>query len=82
VELKKSGRGWGIFSNIVGGKILTKDDLKEPLEQMHQFLLAKNIANEVSVHLCESVENSLVGQKTGNFQSMIFIGPVNCRYQE
>jgi signal recognition particle receptor subunit alpha len=65
----KSNRGWGIFSNFVGGKVLTKDDLKDPLEQMHQFLLAKNVANEVSIHLCESVEKSLVGQKTGNFQS-------------
>src|SRR5208282_67045 len=35
----KSNRGWGIFSNFVGGKVLTKDDLKDPLEQMHQFLL-------------------------------------------
>lgn len=66
----KSNRGWGIFSNFVGGKVLTKDDLKDPLEQMHQFLLAKNVASEVSVHLCESVERSLIGQKTGNFQSI------------
>jgi signal recognition particle receptor subunit alpha len=65
----KSNRGWGIFSNFVGGKVLTKDDLKDPLEQMHQFLLAKNVASEVSSHLCESVEKNLVGQKTGNFQS-------------
>jgi signal recognition particle receptor subunit alpha len=64
-----STRGWGIFSNFVGGKVLTKDDLKEPLEQMHQFLLAKNVASEISVQICESVERSLVGQKTGNFQS-------------
>lgn len=36
---------------------------------MHQFLLAKNVANEVSLHICESVEKSLIGQKTGNFES-------------
>jgi signal recognition particle receptor subunit alpha len=66
----RSGRGWGIFSNFVGGKVLTEEDLKEPLEQMNQFLLAKNVASEVSKHLCESVEKSLVGQKTGNFQSL------------
>jgi signal recognition particle receptor subunit alpha len=65
----KGNRGWGIFSNFVGGKVLTKEDLKEPLEQMHQFLLAKNVASEVSVHLCESVETNLIGQKTGNWQS-------------
>ena len=67
---RPSNRGWGIFSKFVGGKILTKDDLKEPLEQMHQFLLAKNVASEVSIHLCESVEKSLIGHKTGNFQSI------------
>jgi signal recognition particle receptor subunit alpha len=61
--------GWAIFRNIVGGKVLTDDDLKEPLEQMHQFLLAKNVAGEVSVHLCDSVKQSLTGQKTGSFQS-------------
>ena len=64
-----SSRGWGIFSNLIAGKVLTKDDMKEPLSQMHQFLLAKNVANEVSIHICESVEKSLIGQKTGSFQS-------------
>jgi signal recognition particle receptor subunit alpha len=71
IDEPKSNRGWGIFSNFVGSKVLTKDDLKDPLETMHQFLLAKNVANEVSLHLCESVEKSLIGQKTGNFQSTI-----------
>ena len=64
-----TNRGWRIFSNFVGGMILTKEDLKDPLEQMHQFLLAKNVANEVSVHLCESVEKSLIGQQTRSFES-------------
>ena len=31
----RSARGWGIFSNFVGGKVLTEEDLKEPLEQMN-----------------------------------------------
>ena len=80
----KPNRGWGIFSNFVGGKILTKDDLKYPLEQMHQFLLGKNIASEVSNHLCDSVEKTLVGQKTGNFQSTspFFSNPAEFRHQE
>ena len=77
-DTKQSTRGWGIFSNFVGGKVLTEEDLKEPLEQMHQFLLAKNVASEVSHHLCESVEKSLVGQKTGNFQSKPFFLRERC----
>jgi signal recognition particle receptor subunit alpha len=68
-EKKTANRGWSIFSNFVGGKVLTKEDLKDPLERMHQFLLAKNVANEVSLHVCESVEKSLIGQKTRNFES-------------
>jgi signal recognition particle receptor subunit alpha len=68
-EETPTNRGWRIFSNFIGGKVLTKEDLKEPLEQMHQFLLAKNVANEVSLHVCESVEKSVIGQKTGNFES-------------
>lgn len=79
----RSARGWGIFSNFVGGKVLTEEDLKEPLEQMNQFLLAKNVASEVSKHLCESVEKSLVGQKTGNFQSSTLLSErTNPRYQK
>jgi hypothetical protein len=49
-EETPTNRGWRIFSNFIGGKVLTKEDLKEPLERMHQFLLAKNVANEVSLH--------------------------------
>lgn len=57
----------GLFSNIVGGKTLTKEALANPLKGMQEHLLRKNVALEAAVRLCESVERDLVGMKTPNF---------------
>ena len=72
----KSSTGGGIgagafayFRNIVGGKVLTKADLEKPMAAMLDHLLKKNVAREAAIQVCETVEKSLVGQKTGNFQS-------------
>lgn len=59
----------GLFSNIVGGKTLTKEDLSKPLKGMQEHLLRKNVALEAAVRLCESVEHDLVGMKTPSFTS-------------
>lgn len=64
----------GLFRNVVGGKTLTKDDLAKPLKGMEDHLLKKNVAREAAVRLCESVEQDLVGVKTGNFTSKSSIG--------
>ncbi|RPB27490.1 P-loop containing nucleoside triphosphate hydrolase protein [Terfezia boudieri ATCC MYA-4762] len=68
-----SGIGAGAFAyfrNIVGGKVLTKVDLEKPMAAMLDHLLRKNVAREAAIQVCETVEKSLVGQKTGNFQSI------------
>lgn len=72
----KSSTGGGIgvgafayFRNIVGGKVLTKADLEKPMAAMLDHLLRKNVAREAAIQVCETVEKSLVGQKTGTFQS-------------
>lgn len=68
------GIGAGAFSyfkNFVGGKVLTKADLEKPMASMLDHLLKKNVAREAAIQVCETVEKSLVGQKTGNFQSKI-----------
>ena len=57
------------FRNFVGGKILTKVDLQAPMAAMLDHLLRKNVAREAAVQVCETVEKSLIGQKTGSFQS-------------
>jgi len=73
-KAKKSGIGAGAFAyfrNIVGGKVLTKADLEKPMAAMLDHLLKKNVAREAAIQVCETVEKSLVGQKTGNFQSKL-----------
>jgi signal recognition particle receptor subunit alpha len=60
----------GLFRKVVGNKILTKEDLEKPLKGMEDHLLKKNVAREAAVRLCQSVEQDLLGTKTGNFTSI------------
>ncbi|KKZ66569.1 fused signal recognition particle receptor [[Emmonsia] crescens] len=60
----------GLFRNIVGGKVLTKADLENPIKAMEEHLLKKNVAREAALRLCDGVEQELVGKKTGSFQSI------------
>jgi signal recognition particle receptor subunit alpha len=55
---------------LVGGKVLTKTDLEKPMAAMLDQLLKKNVAREAALQVCDSVEKSLIGQKTGSFQSI------------
>jgi len=59
----------GLFRNVVGGKVLTKEDLDKAMKGMEEHLLKKNVAREAAVRLCEGVEKELVGVKTANFES-------------
>ena len=59
----------GLFRNVIGGKVLSKDDLAKPLRGMEEHLLKKNVAREAAVRLCEGVEKELIGVKTGSFES-------------
>lgn len=59
----------GLFRNVVGGKVLTKEDLDKAMKGMEEHLLKKNVAREAAVRLCEGVEKELVGMKTGSFES-------------
>lgn len=59
----------GLFRNVVGGKVLTKEDLDKTMKGMEEHLLKKNVAREAAVRLCEGVEKELLGVKTGNFES-------------
>ncbi|KAM0804133.1 signal sequence receptor alpha subunit [Usnea florida] len=60
----------GLFRNVVGGKILTKEDLAKPMRGMEEHLLKKNVAREAAVRLCEGVERELIGVRTANFESV------------
>jgi len=59
----------GLFRNVVGGKVLTKEDLAKPMRGMEEHLINKNVAREAAVRLCEGVERELIGVKTGSFES-------------
>lgn len=61
-----------LFRNVVGGKVLTKDDLVKPMRGMEEHLLKKNVAREAVLRLCEGVERELIGVKTGSFESTAF----------
>ena len=61
----------GLFRNVVGGKILTKEDLAKAMKGMEEHLLKKNVAREAAVRLCEVVERELIGVKTGSFECMM-----------
>lgn len=60
----------GLFRNVVGGKTLSKQDLQQPLQQMQNHLLEKNVAREAAERLCTSVEVDLLNQRTASFTSI------------
>lgn len=59
----------GLFRNVIGGKVLTKEDLAKPMRGMEEHLLRKNVAREAAIRLCDGVERELTGVKTGSFES-------------
>merc|ERR1719233_2290806 len=68
-----SGKGGGmfsIFSNLVGNKALTREDLEPVLAKLRDNLIAKNVASEVAASLIESVMVKLEGSVMGTFQSI------------
>ncbi|KAK6537060.1 hypothetical protein TWF281_001262 [Arthrobotrys megalospora] len=64
------GGAMGYLRNFVGGKTLTKEDTDKAIAGVMTHLLEKNVAREAAVQICDSVQTSLVGQKTGSFQSI------------
>ncbi|KAK6351648.1 hypothetical protein TWF718_004802 [Orbilia javanica] len=64
------GGAMGYLRNFVGGKTLTKEDTEKAISGVMTHLLEKNVAREAAVQICDSVQTSLIGQKTGSFQSI------------
>ena len=66
----KSGGGmFSMFTNLVGSKALTREDLEPVLAKLRDNLIAKNVASEVAESLTESVMVKLEGSVMGTFQS-------------
>ena len=64
------GRLSGAFSNLVGNKQLTREDMDPILRQFAQNLMNKNVAQEVATSICRKVEANLLNQKTQTFTSV------------
>ena len=67
----KSGGGmFSMFTNLVGSKPLTREDLEPVLAKLRDNLISKNVASEVAESLTESVMVKLEGSVMGTFQSL------------
>nr|XP_022327645.1 signal recognition particle receptor subunit alpha-like [Crassostrea virginica] len=67
----KSGGGmFSMFKNLVGSKTLTAEDLQPALEKMRDHLIAKNVAGDIAVKLCDSVGAKLEGKVLGTFSTI------------
>lgn len=55
------------FFSTFTGKTLTPEDLEDVMEKFKQHLNSKNVADEISAKLCDSVAETLIGQKLGTF---------------
>lgn len=59
----KQGRGmFSMLQGLVGSKAITRSDLEPVLEKMRDHLIAKNVAADISIKLCESVAAKLDGK--------------------
>merc|ERR1711879_146805 len=65
----KSGGGmFSMFTNLVGNKAITREDLEPVLAKLRDNLIGKNVASEVAANLTESVMVKLEGSVMGTFQ--------------
>jgi signal recognition particle receptor subunit alpha len=53
----------GLFAQMTGQKVLTKQDLQAPIKEMHNLLTSKNVASDIASQICSKVQDSLVGKK-------------------
>jgi signal recognition particle receptor subunit alpha len=53
----------GLFQQVTGQKVLTKQDLELPLKEMHKMLTSKNVAGDIAQQICDKVEQQLLSKK-------------------
>ncbi|NIG61542.1 signal recognition particle receptor subunit alpha isoform X2 [Pontoporia blainvillei] len=56
------GGMFGMLRGLEGSKSLSREDMESVLDKMHDHLIAKNVAADTAVQLCESVANKLEGK--------------------
>lgn len=74
---KKTAKTRGFFArisdglkNITGNKVITDEDIESLLAKCKEDLMNKNVAEEISQRLCESIKKSLVDKRTQAFTSL------------
>ncbi|KAH0999471.1 hypothetical protein HUJ04_001361 [Dendroctonus ponderosae] len=74
-ESKKPAKGgmFSIFKGLVGSKNLTLADVNPALEKLKDHLIAKNVASDIAIKLCDSVAAKLEGKVLGTFDSVATI---------
>lgn len=50
------------FRGLVGNKNLTKEGMQPVLEKLRDHLIAKNVASDIALKLCDSVATKLEGK--------------------
>ena len=67
----------GLFSrlsssikNLTGNKVITNEELESLLDKFKEDLMSKNVAEEISQKLCDSIRINLVDKKTEAFTSL------------
>lgn len=61
---------FSVLKGLVSSKSLKTEDLEPALEKMKDLLIAKNVASDISISLCDSVRTKLEGKILGTFQSV------------
>ncbi|GCB64130.1 hypothetical protein scyTo_0004548 [Scyliorhinus torazame] len=71
-SVKKRGFGgmFGMLKGLVGSKSLAPQDMDPVLDKMKDHLIAKNVAADIAVRLCESVAKKLEGKVMGTFSTV------------
>ncbi|KAL5254907.1 hypothetical protein ACHWQZ_G014376 [Mnemiopsis leidyi] len=70
-----SGKSSGMFSflkniNFSTQQTVTSESLQPVLDKLKEHLTSKNVASEISVQLCDSLESSLVGRSYSTFTGL------------
>jgi len=66
----KSSGVFSFFKNLTGQRELDDTTLEPVLQKMKTHLIDKNVASDISQHLCDSVRSSLKGKRLGTFGSV------------
>mmetsp|Transcript_12546 Transcript_12546/g.18429 ORF Transcript_12546/g.18429 Transcript_12546/m.18429 type:complete len:542 (+) Transcript_12546:141-1766(+) len=64
--------GWGsslkgFLDQMSGNKVLSDNDLDQPLQDLQQQLTSKNVASDIASEICQSVRSKLVGKRMQSF---------------